>query len=162
MSHQDRIYELINAFSERAGLPAHDFGASPLVEFALGDELVIALQYDVAVEQLVVFAEVDTLPENASPALLRQLLSANWFWQETDGATLSLEPCTQMIFLAQKCHAAAVNREDDLTEIMESMVDQVRHQREVLRDGPSEELGDETEPAPESAPVAAPQPWSFA
>ncbi|CAM2009961.1 type III secretion system chaperone [Acanthopleuribacter pedis] len=168
MSHQTRIFDLINQFNKEYGLPNHDFAASPYVEFALGEEMSITLSYDDASDQLIAFSEVEQLNDHPSPNVLKKLLCANWFWQETAGATLSLEGASNQLFLSQKFHAAALNRTEELVQRFETLVDQVRHWRESLQ----EEQGGAAPETPHTAglhqitavenPSIPPMPWNFA
>ncbi len=58
-------------------------------------------------EALIIFAQLGEAPEHAT-GLMETLLSANLFWRDTAGATLSLEPDTRAVLMAQRLPEAAL------------------------------------------------------
>lgn len=112
-------------FCKELGIEVPSFeDMNQTISIAFSDQLVTCLSIDD--DGFVVFAKLGSAPEN-SPAFLEELLSANLFWRDTEGATLSLDPETRGVFLARKIYLndtddtaslkAAVERFVDLQEV---------------------------------------------
>ena len=66
----------------------------------------INLEYDADEDALLLYTWIGPVPEINTAEMLRRLLSANYFWAENDGATLSIEEETNGIVLIDRirCH----------------------------------------------------------
>lgn len=62
----------------------------------------IHLQYDDETDEIIVFTELGAIEEDKLAEVCLMLLSANQFWQGTQGATLSVESTSKKIFLADR------------------------------------------------------------
>ena len=110
MNSNTPIHLIIVELFERLGLrqPAADSDGVSVLSF---DEVDVLLSVE---EQAVVFfARVGEAPGD-SPAFLEALLAANLFWQESAGATLSLEPFSRSVILARRLVLAEIGSVDQL------------------------------------------------
>lgn len=73
------------------------------LQFDSGSAVVLAAEDDA----LIIFATLGEAPEHAT-GLMETLLSANLFWRDTAGATLSLDPDTRAVLMAQRLPEAAL------------------------------------------------------
>lgn len=62
-----------------------------------------------------------------------QLLQANFFWNETSGATLALEQDSQAIYLVDKWKISKINDADKLNRCITHMVNAGKHWRDSLK-----------------------------
>ena len=107
---------MIAELFERLGLgqaPADSDGVSVL-SF---DEVDVLLSVDE--QAIVIFSRVGEAPAD-SPAFLEALLAANLFWQDSGGATLSLEPFSRAVILARRLAFAELGSVDQLELELES------------------------------------------
>ena len=88
----------------------------PTIAISFSDQLVTCVSAEE--EGLVVFAKLGAAPEN-STTFLEELLSANLFWRDTQGATLSLDPETRGVFLAQRIPISTTDKTATLQEKIE-------------------------------------------
>ena len=86
------------------------------------------------------------LPEGALTALCRDMMAANHLFQETDGATLSLEPGTRQAFLQRLCRVQGEG-EDAFLNRLAVLVQKAEEWRARLFGGDGENRGAE---APDS------------
>lgn len=92
---------LIETFGRSIGLE----GAAPDAEGYCAmsfDELVVHFQYDGEDDSLTLFARIGTADEDRLEGIYAMLLGANLFWQGTKGATLSVDPDIQAVFIADR------------------------------------------------------------
>lgn len=92
---------LIDTFGRSIGLD----GAAPDAEGYCAmsfDELVVHFQYDSEDNSLTLFSRIGIADEDRLEGIYAMLLAANMFWQGTKGATLSVEPEGQMVFIADR------------------------------------------------------------
>jgi len=116
MNSTPPIHLMIAELFERLGLgqaPADSDGVS-VFSF---DEVDVLLSTDE--QALVLFSRVGEAPAN-SPAVLEALLAANLFWQESGGATLSLEPFSRSVILARRLVFAEIGSVNQLELALES------------------------------------------
>jgi hypothetical protein len=89
-------------------------------------EMTLTLQFDESVtvvlsaedDDLVVFGRLGEAPTH-SKTFLENLLSANLFWRDTHGATLSLEPDTRAVLIAQRLPERDWREVEDLRQAIE-------------------------------------------
>ena len=89
-------------------------------------EMTLTLQFDQSVtvvlsaedDELVVFGRLGEAPAH-SVTFLENLLSANLFWHDTQGATLSLDLDTRAVLMAQRLPERVWREVDDLSQAIE-------------------------------------------
>lgn len=89
-------------------------------------EMTLTLRFDDSVtvvlsaedDDLVVFGRLGEAPTH-SVTFLENLLSANLFWRDTRGATLSLDPDTGAVLMAQRLPERDWREVDDLRQAIE-------------------------------------------
>lgn len=99
---------LIQTFGEQhntQNIKADDQGYVAL----LFDSQLLHLQYDEEHEEIVVFTKLAEIDPDRMGDICIMLLSANLFWQGSQGATFSVEPATGIAFLAERQHLSMVN-----------------------------------------------------
>lgn len=92
---------LIENFGRSIGLE----GAAPDAEGYCAmsfDELVVHFQHDGDDDSLTLFSRIGVADEDRLEGIYAMLLGANLFWQGTKGATLSVEPDTNLVFIADR------------------------------------------------------------
>ncbi len=62
----------------------------------------VHFQYDDTTHEMVIFTRLGVVEPDYQNDICLALLSANMFWQGTEGATLSMEPSSRMVFLADR------------------------------------------------------------
>ena len=129
MSKKILAEQLISNFGKMLTLPDLKFDeTSNSCILLFDDDLVLNVEYDEEGERLVFSIFLCTIPEENCEALLRTLLSANLYWSQTRGATLSLEQATNGIILA---YARNVLEMDGT--MLETIVENLLNQAEIWR-----------------------------
>ena len=107
---------MISALADRLGLgpvAAGEDGVS-IFSFEEVDVLVAADE-----EAITLFARLGEAPSQEDAGFAESLLSANLFWRDTDGATLSLEPFSRIVILARRLPVTALASEQALEAALE-------------------------------------------
>lgn len=113
----------LEALAKVSGLPFLDLDAQGFRTLTIDSLHSVHLQSDVVSGELVLFAEVATLPSPPDAQLLTLLLQANCFWRGTAGATLSLDDQSPPgLVLARRVSCAAITPAQ-FVDIFESFVD---------------------------------------
>ena len=113
--------QALNVYCQYLGVKADD--AEPDHEMTVTLELDEGLSVTLSAEggQLIAFARLGQAPEN-DVTLMEALLSANLFWRGTAGATLSLDPETRSVYMAQALPQACLADMALLNEAVEHFV----------------------------------------
>lgn len=111
---------LLARFGAAIGLPdlAPDDSGYAALSF---DDTVVNIQYDLELDDITFFTRLGTVDDDEPGPFYARLLAANLFWAGADGATLSLVPESQEVFLARK---AALSALDDagLAKLLEAFI----------------------------------------
>ena len=105
------VSEALRRFGESVDIPFIELDDTGMRCIQFTDELMVNIQYNESSDALLLYAHVGTLAEDAPPSLLRMLLEANVFWQETAGATLSVDSSDGEVMLAYQEPAEATTPE---------------------------------------------------
>lgn len=89
MNIPQQVQALLHALGQRMGLREFQLDAEGSGALALDQRIIINLQYREAEDELWLYTDLGLVPQR-SPAFYQKLLQANFFWQQTAGATLSL------------------------------------------------------------------------
>jgi hypothetical protein len=89
------------------------------------------MEYDDKGERMMLYVYLGEIPEAGAEDLLRDLLSANFFWRRTQGATLSLETETHGVVLAY-AHLIADLDTGKFQRICENFVQTAEDQKKNL------------------------------
>lgn len=134
------------------GLAADDEGYVAL-EF---DDQTIHLQYEPDEDEVVVFTRLGQVEELRAEQIYQWLLGANLFWQGGKGATFSLEPDSEAVFMSDR-KPMEVLRIDRFVPWIERFIDVSSYWRRRLdvvnAGGPLDDTAGEEPP-----PAAGPQP----
>ena len=101
---------LIRELSSELGVPDMHADESGYVALNI-DELEIHLQYDKDQNRIVLFTRLSEVSVDRAAETYGLLLSANLFWQGTDGATFSIDFDTGRVFLADRQTLDGLTRE---------------------------------------------------
>ena len=94
--------ELLRELGTRIQLPMLDLDDAGNSCIDVDEAYVINLEYDADEDALLMYTWLGHVPESNTAEVLRRLLSANHFWTETEGATLSVEEETNGIVLIDR------------------------------------------------------------
>ena len=98
--------DLLRELGARIQLPTLDLDEEGNACIDVDEAYAINLEYDADEDALLLYTWIGPVPELNTAEMLRRLLSANYFWTENDGATLSIEEETNGIVLIDRirCH----------------------------------------------------------
>jgi len=115
-------HSLIALFGQETGVPLA-LGESGTLGLAFDAGLTVQLEHDPGADALHCYVVLGRLPADATQggALLRQLLQANAFCRDTDGATFGLDEATGDIILSRRLELARADTAW-LQATLESMV----------------------------------------
>ena len=71
------------------------------------DDLVVHFQYDE--DELTIFSQIGEVDEDRTEGIYGMLLAANMFWQGSKGTTISVDPDTRHVFIADRRAVGALN-----------------------------------------------------
>jgi hypothetical protein len=97
----ESMQSLVEAFGESLGLPnlAADAEGYLCLSF---DDLVVHLQHEPEDDEVAAFARIGGVEEDRALEIYQMLLAANQLWAGTAGATLSVQPEDQTVFIAAR------------------------------------------------------------
>ena len=100
--------ELLKSFGKSIGLAdaAPDGDGYCAMSF---DDLVVHFQYDADADELTIFSQIGEVDEDRTEGIYGMLLAANLFWQGSKGATISADPDTRHVFVADRRPVGALN-----------------------------------------------------
>lgn len=125
-------HSLIALFGEESGVPL-SLGESGTIDLVFGNDITLTLEHDEPQEILHAYVVLGQAPDDPEICLVlfRDLLSANTFGHDTDGATLSLDERTGEILLTRRLELIDANV-SQLRRMVESMVDVAASWRERI------------------------------
>ncbi|OZI62086.1 type III secretion system chaperone [Bordetella genomosp. 11] len=125
-------HKLIALFGEESGVPL-TLGESGTIDLIFDNDVTVTLEHDDPQDMLHVYTVLGQEPAETEQqlALYRDMLSANAFGHETEGAALSLDDRTGEILLTRRLELAD-STVTQLRRIVESMVDVSMSWREKL------------------------------
>ena len=97
---------LLLSFGKSIGLP----GAAPDADGYCAmsfDDLVVHFQYDE--DELTIFSQIGEVDEDRTEGIYGMLLAANMFWQGSKGTTISVDPDTRHVFIADRRAVGVLN-----------------------------------------------------
>lgn len=117
MNAYDPIDALLAALAEKTGIDPLLVGEDG-VSILSFDEVDVLLARDE--QALILFARLGMAPQGDSD-FLEALLAANLFWQETGGATLSLEPYSRTVVMARRLVRTELDSVDTVEAAIETL-----------------------------------------
>jgi hypothetical protein len=129
--HMD-AHSLIALFGEESGVPL-SLGESGTIDLIFDNDVTVTLEHDDPQDMMHAYAVLGQEPVDSEQclSLYRDMLSANAFGHETDGATLSLDERTGEILLTRRLELSDATV-SQLRRVVESMVDVALAWREKL------------------------------
>ena len=105
----DNLFEkLLKDFGENVGIPglALDDSGCCCLSF---DDLLVNVEYNDQTRQFFLSAHIGDLPAEGREALYERLLSANYFFRDTQGATLAIDKPSNRVLLVFQAPASALD-----------------------------------------------------
>ena len=109
MADETIVSSLIAAFAQKLGLTPFQ-SSDDQVSIVSFDEIDILIAPEV--DAMVLSARIGTVPAGR-PEMIEALLSGNLFWQDTAGATLSLEPFSRAAIIARRFAVAEISAPEE-------------------------------------------------
>lgn len=109
-------HALVAALADQLGIGPLDTDDHGVSIFSFED---IDLMLAADEQSFTVFARVGEAPHK-DVEFLESLLSANLFWQDTDGATLAIEPDSRAVIIAKRLAASEVDSAEALGLLLET------------------------------------------
>ncbi|QAU24766.1 CesT family type III secretion system chaperone [Dyella sp. M7H15-1] len=130
-----RIEGILGEFGKRVSLPDLAFDATGHCPLQFDEKIIVNLQIHASSGNLLMFSPVGVIGDDADPSLLRRLLNANVFWQETAGATLSVIGHDGTVMLAMQTPEDAMSlvsfeaQLDDFVKAVEYWSEQLSNEK---------------------------------
>jgi hypothetical protein len=99
---------LIQSFGKSIGLADAAPDADGYLAMSF-DDLVVHFQFDDDADELTIFSRIGDVDEDRTEGIYGMLLSANLFWQGSKGTTLSVDPDSRLVFVADRRPVAQLN-----------------------------------------------------
>ncbi len=109
MDHRSLANQLLAGFGRLLAVDELKLNAEDRCVLVLNHDLVLTIELDDA-GQMVFSIPVDTIPGGRAEPLLRELLAANRYWLQTEGATLGIQNASGIVVAM---HARPVIALDD-------------------------------------------------
>jgi len=161
----DDIKSSLAAIAESHGL-SFDFNEAGGCTLPLVDDRYLQLQIRANLGELDLVATLGTVPEELRPAVFPTLLAANYYWDETVGATLSWHPEIEQVMLAFPVPIATTDEAtlqtifDNFLKLQDQWATRLVHEIEeaqtlfdAAQAAAAEEAEAEAEPIPAEEPV---------
>jgi hypothetical protein len=105
----------LKALGALMGLPGLAWDEEGACTLEIGDRLALTMYVDADRRALILYTVIGRLRENASSSELIDLLSANFFWKDTAGATIGIERGSMLVFMVQSLpiDALTINKWDE-------------------------------------------------
>lgn len=113
--------ELVAGLAQKLGLETLMADDEDLAVLEYEDAPVISLSVDEDEQRLTLSVYLGDAP-SGDQALLEELLSANWNWQDTEGATLSLDLDSRGIYLARRWATAELRDVQGMSDALQQFI----------------------------------------
>ncbi|MBC6496708.1 MAG: type III secretion system chaperone [Alphaproteobacteria bacterium GM7ARS4] len=125
MPNENRpIDHLLKTLGESIGLDSLHFDDNDGCLLQFDDTITLLLLYDAPQDDVYLFSFVQEIPADHREKVLIRLLEANYRWQETAGATLSLNPGSESVVLTRQVSANGLDL-PQLEKLIGDFVDNV-------------------------------------
>lgn len=129
---KENVSAALDTFCKQVlGIPMVELDEGGLRCLQFTEDLIVNVQYAEVTDSLLLYSNLGELPGSASPDLLREMLEANFFWRETGGATLSIQPDSKMVMLAYEEPAEATTPER-FEEVLKDFAESANSWQQVL------------------------------
>ena len=98
---KDQIQAMLDEISASAGTPRFDLSEDDGCTASFGEGMMVRVQLRPHIPELDFTVPLGSVPEEKRAAVYGALLASNFYWAETHGATLALEPETEEDVLLQ-------------------------------------------------------------
>jgi hypothetical protein len=103
------LHDLLRQFGAQIGLPDLAADEQGFCSLKIGDVVTLSIQYEPEGDDIAIFARLGVIQPEAREDACLLMLSANFMWVETRGATLSLELGESAAYLGVKEPAQALD-----------------------------------------------------
>ncbi|WP_142848255.1 type III secretion system chaperone [Telmatospirillum sp. J64-1] len=97
-----RLSTLLAQFGEAMGIPGLTFDQNRNCCLVFDRQILVNIAHQERLNRVVLFSYLGRTPQNVAGRSLLPLLEGNFFWQGTDGATLSIEAASRSIVLMRE------------------------------------------------------------
>lgn len=144
------VQKLFDEVSERTGMPRVDLSAEDSTALPFGDEMLLHIHYRAEIPEIDFTVPLGIVPRKRKAAVYERLLSANFYWVGTQGATLSYQESLDEVILQFREETANLTAER-LQRVMEGFLSVAMKWKERLAKlienaGDEEESYDEGDP----------------
>ena len=130
------VQDVLAELGRLIGLGALPLNAEGRLTLTFDSALEVTLEHEPEDERLVLWALLGELGVDRSPALLNELLDANFLWHATGGATLAVEQASGRVVIAQALSLAGLTAVT-LERAIEGFVNAATHWGRRIAGGPS-------------------------
>jgi hypothetical protein len=130
---QNSVNALLKTIGKNLNIPDLALDDNNHCILLFDEKIVLNIDLDEEGEKLVIYAYVGELPLECRELMLERALEGNFFWNETDGATLGIDKQSQSLALA-KAFEMPLRKpkefEDELAnfvEVVEKWIDCIEH-----------------------------------
>ena len=108
---KDQIQTMLDEISSTEGTPRFDLSEDDGCTVSFGEGMMVRLQLRPQIPELDFTVPLGSVPEEKRADVYGALLASNFYWAETHGATLALEPETEQILLQYQENALTLTKE---------------------------------------------------
>ena len=88
---KEHVQKLFDEVSEHTGMPEIDLSEDDSAALPFGDGMLLHIHYRPEIPEVDFIVPIGSVPEKKKAAVYERLLSANFYWVGTHGATLSYQ-----------------------------------------------------------------------
>ena len=108
---KEQIQAMLDEISSAEGTPRFDLSEDDGCTASFGEGMMVRVQLRPHIPELDFTVPLGSVPEERRAAVYGALLASNFYWAETHGATLALEPETEQILLQYQENALTLTKE---------------------------------------------------
>ena len=90
-SDKELVQKLFDEFSSRTGMPRIDLSEDNSAILPFGEEMLLYVHYRAEIPEVDFTVPIGSVPKRKKASVYERLLSANFYWAGTHGATLSYQ-----------------------------------------------------------------------
>ena len=90
-SDKELVQKLFDELSSRTGMPRIDLSADNSAILPFGEEMLLYVHYRAEIPEVDFTVPIGSVPKRKKASVYERLLSANFYWAGTHGATLSYQ-----------------------------------------------------------------------
>lgn len=124
----------LNAYGQATGIGAMPFDEERGISLAFQPDIQLTLSWGKTDQMVYIYSSCGALPKGDNSELLQALLSANHFWSNTGGATLSLDATNQTIYLIDRWELRIFESAETFSKYIDAIVDTIERWKKRIED----------------------------